>query len=173
MLCLIAARHFVVSLWHTVSGTSCRFSIYATICVATNFVVLTTFFLAAFVLNERRMAAHRLDCCCCIVAAAAKAQPSDGASTDGSSESAGAHPHAGESSQGPTVWSVAVEICTAPMEAVTGCCDPANWTSSFPVLWLHVVPAAALRLLTPQSVLTVIPDSNGCQVCCHLQARPA
>jgi Sterol-sensing domain of SREBP cleavage-activation len=73
----------------------CRFSIYATICVATNFVVLTTFFLAAFVLNERRMAAHRLDCCCCIVAAAAKTQPGDAASTDGSSVSAGAHPHAG------------------------------------------------------------------------------
>ena len=70
-------------------GMPCRFSIYATICVATNFVVLTTFFLAAFVLNERRMAAHRLDCCCCVVAAAAKAQPGDEASMDGSSESAG------------------------------------------------------------------------------------
>ena len=67
----------------------CRFSIYATICVATNFVVLTTFFLAAFVLNERRMAAHRLDCCCCVVAAAVKARPGDEASMDGSSESAG------------------------------------------------------------------------------------
>ena len=42
-----------------------RFCIYATICVATNFVVLATFFLATFVLSERRMAANRLDCCCC------------------------------------------------------------------------------------------------------------
>ena len=43
----------------------CRFCIYATICVATNFVVLVTLFLASFVLSERRMAANRLDCCCC------------------------------------------------------------------------------------------------------------
>ncbi len=44
----------------------CRFCIYATICVATNFAVLATFFLATFVLTERRMAANRVDCCCCI-----------------------------------------------------------------------------------------------------------
>ena len=44
----------------------CRFCIYATICVATNFAVLATFFLATFVLTERRMAANRLDCCCCV-----------------------------------------------------------------------------------------------------------
>ena len=41
-----------------------RFCIYATICVATNFIVLATFFLGVFVLSERRMAANRLDCCC-------------------------------------------------------------------------------------------------------------
>ena len=43
----------------------CRFCIYATICVATNFVALSTFFLATFVLSERRIAANKLDLCCC------------------------------------------------------------------------------------------------------------
>lgn len=42
-----------------------RFCIYATICVATNFVALSTFFLATFVLSERRIAANKLDLLCC------------------------------------------------------------------------------------------------------------
>lgn len=45
------------------------FSIYATINVACVMAMQLTFFLAAFVLNERRIAARRVDlACCCVVA---------------------------------------------------------------------------------------------------------
>ena len=71
-----------------------RFSIFATISVATNFVVLTTFFLAAFVLNERRIAARRVDCCCCIVSAKAAAADAVEASAAGAHPEGGFHMHA-------------------------------------------------------------------------------